>query len=309
MKTRPTPNPNWRCPEHLTETQRQGFVHLIGGVSKFLEFSPQPQMGILASGSGTNACPGSIFRTWRSHPNTSRFEMSDSRNTFSHDLSQHLSARSSRFQGQVQTPVQRHPARGAKEAQKASAKAQWIPQWSCCDTYNVETGIVQNMFHLQESVVSSYLKALTSETIQFERTLPLNPSTDLCASLPHPWCVHLRLHLHFCILDLRFRTFGFRILMDFGFWTLSRPMSLYHPLSIFLDEIFMEKLEASLDQNDENTAESDWIQIVGWLGWDAPQSTLPRSTALFKKTQGVVVQKPVGCRWSEMPTLYGCFRK
>ena len=46
--------------------------------------------------------------------------------------------------------------------------------------------------------------------------------------------------------------------MDFGFWTLSRPiMSLYHPLSIFLDEIFMEKLEASLDQNDENTAESD----------------------------------------------------
>ena len=172
MKTRPTPNPNWRCPEHLTETQRQGFVRLIGGVRQFLEFSPQPLWGKLASGSGTNACPGSIFRTWRSHPNTSRFEMSDSRNTFSHDLSQHLSARSSRFQGQVQTPVQRHPARGAKEAQKASAKAQWIPQWSCCDTYNVETGIVQNMFHLQESVVSSYLKALTSETIQFEGLCP-----------------------------------------------------------------------------------------------------------------------------------------
>ena len=31
MKTRPTPNPNWRCPEHLTETQRQGSCALLVG--------------------------------------------------------------------------------------------------------------------------------------------------------------------------------------------------------------------------------------------------------------------------------------
>ena len=43
-----------------------------------------------------------------------------------------------------------------------------------CDTC-VKTEILQNM--LQYIVISSYLKALTSETIQFERSFPLNPST------------------------------------------------------------------------------------------------------------------------------------